>query len=105
LFLLPIPPFIQMQYRSTCLFPKGSDIEGRIALLKRSARNFAIHEPKVRQIAQIVHDADLGDDKFGRVEGQTLERVLNGWTLQSINDDELMKKGMELIEGLYDGLS
>jgi hypothetical protein len=84
---------------------EGFGHRGEDCTFETLCQEFAIHEPKVRQIAQIVHDADLGDDKFGRVQGQTLERVLNGWTLQSINDDELMKKGMELIEGLYDGLS
>jgi hypothetical protein len=27
--------------------------------------------------------------------------VLNGWAKQEIADDELLRRGMELIEGLY----
>ena len=30
-------------------------------------------------IAEIVHDADLFDEKFGRKEGFGIDAVLNGW--------------------------
>jgi hypothetical protein len=55
----------------------------------------------LRPIAQIVHDADLGDRKFGRTEGDGLDHVLNGWARQPISDEELLRRGMELFEGLY----
>jgi hypothetical protein len=64
-------------------------------------REFSIKDRKVRVIAQIVHDADLEDDKFGRTEGAGLDRVLNGWARQQISDDELLRRGIEVIEGLY----
>jgi hypothetical protein len=52
-------------------------------------------------IAQIVHDADLGDEKFGRSEALGLDKVLIGWAQQGVSDDELLRRGIELIEGLY----
>jgi hypothetical protein len=64
-------------------------------------KEFSIKDPKVRSIAQIIHDADLGDEKFGRSEGAGLDRVLNGWARQQISDQELLQRGIELIEGLY----
>lgn len=68
-------------------------------------KEFAIRDPKVEAIAEIIHDADLADEKFGRVEGLGLERVLIGWAQQDITDDDLLNKGMELIEGLYRSFS
>jgi hypothetical protein len=68
-------------------------------------KEFGIREGKVKRIAQIIHDADLGDEKFGRAEGQGLDAVLNGWAAQEVADDELLRRGMELIEGLYYGLA
>jgi hypothetical protein len=65
---------------------------------------FSIKDRKVRSIAQIIHDADLEDEKFGRQEGLGLDRVLNGWARQQISDDELLRRGIELIEGLYSAL-
>jgi hypothetical protein len=67
-------------------------------------KQFAIRDMTVKRIAQIIHDADLGDEKFGRAEGLGLDKVLNGWAKQDLPDDELLQRGMDLIEGLYDSL-
>jgi hypothetical protein len=64
-------------------------------------KEFNIRDPKVVVIAEIIHDADLSDGKFGHSEGEGLDKVLIGWAQQSISDEELLRRGMELIEGLY----
>jgi hypothetical protein len=68
-------------------------------------KEFGIRDGKVKRIAQIVHDADLGDGKFERVEGVGLDRVLVGWAKQDLPDEDLLQRGMELIEGLYASMS
>lgn len=67
-------------------------------------KQFSIRDDTVKRIAQIIHDADLGDEKFGRPEGLGLDKVLNGWAKQDLPDDELLQRGMDLIEGLYESL-
>jgi Chromate resistance exported protein len=64
-------------------------------------QEFQISDPKVIVISQIIHDADLGDEKFGRSEGIALDRVLIGWAQQDLPDEDLLQRGIELIEGLY----
>jgi hypothetical protein len=64
-------------------------------------KEFGIRDPRVQAIARIVHDADLEDEKFGRNEGVGLDRVLVGWATQDVSDDELLRRGMQLIDGLY----
>lgn len=64
-------------------------------------KEFGIRDRKVGVVAQIIHDADLDDEKFGRGEGLGIDRVLKGWAQQGIADAELLRRGMELIEGLY----
>jgi hypothetical protein len=64
-------------------------------------KEFGIRDSKIQAIAQMVHDADLEDEKFGRNEGTGLDRVLVGWAKQDVSDDELLRRGMQLIEGLY----
>lgn len=68
-------------------------------------KEFAIRDRKVEVIAEIIHDADLADEKFGRVEALGIDRVLIGWAQQGISDDELLRRGMEMIEGLYRSLT
>lgn len=68
-------------------------------------KEFGIRDPKVGAIAEMIHDADLADEKFGRVEALGIDRVLIGWAQQGISDDELLRRGMEIIEGLYQSVT
>ena len=68
-------------------------------------KEFAIRDSKVAVLAQIIHDADLEDVKYGRSEGIGLDRVLIGWAQQGAADEELLRRGMEMIEGLYQSAS
>jgi hypothetical protein len=80
---------------------QGFGHRGQDCTFETLCRDFAIRDGRVKRIAQIIHDADLGDEKFGRVEGRGLDKVLNGWAKQDLPDDELLQRGIDLIEGLY----
>jgi hypothetical protein len=67
-------------------------------------KDFRIREGKVKVIAEIIHDADLSDEKFGRKEGLGIDGVLKGWARQGVPDAELLQRGMQLMEGLYHSL-
>lgn len=68
-------------------------------------KDFRIRDQRVSAIAGMIHDADLEDGKFARVEALGIDRVLIGWAQQGVPDEELLRRGMELIEGLYQSLS
>jgi hypothetical protein len=85
--------------------PQGFGHRGEDCTFETLHKQFSIRDRRVKRIAQIIHDADLGDEKFGRVEGQGLDKVLNGWAKQDLPDDELLQRGMDLIEGLYESLA
>jgi hypothetical protein len=84
---------------------QGFGHRGEDCTFETLCKQFSIRDASVKRIAQIIHDADLGDEKFGRAEGMGLDRVLNGWAKQELTDDELLQRGMELIEGLYESLA
>ena len=84
---------------------QGFGHRGEDCTFETLCKQFSIRDSSVKRIAQIIHDADLGDEKFGRAEGMGLDRVLNGWAKQDLTDDELLQRGMELIEGLYESLA
>jgi hypothetical protein len=67
-------------------------------------KQFHVRDPRVAVIGQMIHDADLADDRFGRKEGYGVDQILKGWARQGISDDKLLERGMELIEGLYHAL-
>lgn len=67
-------------------------------------KSFAIRDRRVALVAQAIHDADLADEHFGRDEALGIDRILEGWAVQGISDEELLRRGMEMIEGLYKGI-
>ncbi len=84
--------------------PGGFGHRGDDCTFETLVKEFGIREARVRALAQIVHDADLGDDKFGRREGLGLDRALQGWERMGLSDDELLRRGVDLVEGLYRSL-
>jgi hypothetical protein len=84
--------------------PEGFGHRGEDCTFETLHKQFSIRDNKVKRVAEIIHDADLGDEKFGRVEGQGLDFVLKGWAKQGLTDDELLQRGMDLIGGLYESL-
>jgi hypothetical protein len=82
----------------------GFTHEGDNCTFETLCSAFKIRNRKIRVIAEIIHDADLNDEKFGRTEGAGLDRVLTGWAQQGVSDEELLRRGMELIDGLYQAI-
>jgi hypothetical protein len=65
---------------------------------------FDISDKRVLTLAHAIHDADLEDGKFGRHEGHAMNQILRGWASQNIPDDQLLRRGMDLIEGFYSSI-
>jgi hypothetical protein len=66
-------------------------------LLKR----FRIQDKIVRQIGEMIHDADLDDDKFKRTECIGIDRVLKGWAKEGISDPEILGRGFQCFDALH----
>jgi len=64
-------------------------------------RRFGIKDNAVRKIAEMIHDADLADDKFQRSECIGIDRVLKGWARKGISDQEILRRGLECFDALY----
>src|SRR6266567_6957235 len=58
-------------------------------------KDFRIRDRRTRVISEVIHDAALADDKFGRKEGYGIDEVLKGWARQGIPDPELLDRGMQ----------
>jgi hypothetical protein len=67
-------------------------------------KDFRIRDQRLKVMSEIIHDADLADEKFGRKEGYGIDEVLKGWARQGILDQALLDRGMQVMEGLYHSL-
>ncbi len=86
------------------MFQGGFGHSGEDCTFETLQKTFRIRDKTLQVIGQIIHDADLLDEKFGRKEGFGIDEVLNGWAKRGFSDDELLERGMELVEGLYHSL-
>jgi hypothetical protein len=64
-------------------------------------RRFAISDKGVAKIGEMIHDADLDDARFQRVEAVGIDRVLKGWAKQGLPDEEILRRGFECFDALY----
>jgi hypothetical protein len=55
----------------------------------------------LRAIAEIVHDIDLKDNKFNRLESAGFSAAIRGLANLFKNDSKLMRQGILLFDGLY----
>ncbi len=62
---------------------------------------FGITDPAVARIAQIVHDLDLKDGRFGAPDAGTVGTLIEGLQLTTAEDDLLLESGITLFESLY----
>lgn len=67
-------------------------------------KRFGIADKAVLKMAEMVHDADLEDGKFQRCECIGINAVLTGWERTGVSDRDLLEKGIECFEGLYQQL-
>lgn len=67
-------------------------------------KRFGIMDKVILKIAEMVHDADLEDGKFQTTECAGIDLVLKGWAKSGLTDEELLKRGGECFEALYQQL-
>jgi hypothetical protein len=67
-------------------------------------KSFGFRDSRLKLVAEAVHDADFSDERFGRTEALGIDRILDGWNRQRMSNEEVLRRGMEMIEGLYNGI-
>ena len=74
---------------------------GNYCTFETLIRRFAISDKVVAKIGEMIHDADLDDARFQRVEAVGIDRVLKGWAREGLPDKEILRRGFECFEALY----
>jgi hypothetical protein len=86
------------------MYEGGFGHRGEDCSFETLLKSFRVRDRRARVMGQIIHDADLFDDKFGRKEGFGIDEIMKGWARQGLSDKELLARGMQLAEGLYESL-
>jgi hypothetical protein len=64
-------------------------------------KRFAISDKAITKIGEMIHDADLDDSRFQRVECVGIDRVFKGWAKEGVPDEEILRRGFECFDALY----
>jgi hypothetical protein len=75
--------------------------QGEDCTFETLTKRFAIRDKAVRKIGEMIHDADLDDTRFQRIEAIGIDRVLKGWGKAGMSDHDLLRNGFTMFEGLY----
>ncbi len=68
-------------------------------------RRFGLEQDSaLRAIADMVHDVDVKDGKFGRDETPGFERMIAGIVKRNAHDDARIERGGELLNDLYESI-
>jgi hypothetical protein len=74
---------------------------GNYCTFETLTRRFTISDKSLAKIGEMIHDADLDDARFQRVEAVGIDRVLKGWAKQGLSDREILRRGFECFDALY----
>jgi hypothetical protein len=67
---------------------------------ERILRAYALDDPTLERMAEIVHEADLGDERFDAPEAAGLELTIRALAVGR-EDPELLERTHELFDGIY----
>lgn len=63
-------------------------------------RRYDLRDPALGEIGQIVHDADLGDERYDAPEAAGLDVLIRGLSM-TVDDDRVLEVSGPLFDGLY----
>jgi hypothetical protein len=74
---------------------------GNYCTFETLTRRFSISDKSLVKIGEMIHDADLDDARFQRIEAVGIDRVLKGWAKEGLSDREILRRGFDCFDALY----
>jgi hypothetical protein len=64
-------------------------------------RRIDLNDAALERVAEIIHDIDIKDGKFGRAEATGIQQVLSGILMANPGDESRLARGFPLLDDLY----
>jgi hypothetical protein len=75
--------------------------EGDLCTFEVLVQRFGLSDPALRAIAEIVHDIDVKDAKYGREEAPGIGQLVNGIATAHAEDEARLARGAAIFDDLY----
>lgn len=79
--------------------------EGDLCTFEVLIQRFGLDDPGLRPLAEIVHDIDLKDARYGREEAAGIGQLVTGIAAAHPGDEERLSRGTALFDDLYAALA
>lgn len=76
--------------------------EGDRCTFETLVARFGLKDPALTALAEVVHDIDCKDGKFGRDETAGFERMITGIVRRHATDEARLERGAALLDDLYE---
>ena len=63
---------------------------------------YKLDDPALGRIGQLVHEADIGDERYDAPEAQGIDALLRGLALTAQNDQHMLDLTAPIYDALYD---
>lgn len=87
------------------MYGVGFGHEGDRCTFETLIARFDVADPAVARLAEVVHDLDLKDNKFGAAEAATMGAAIDGLQMSCVDDHQLLEQGIILFEAMYRSLA
>ena len=98
-----IPDLAHVPAGTTPFDMRGADLShhGGDCTFETLLRRYALDDPALWDIARIIHEADLEDERFDAPEARGLDVIIRGLSMVC-DDDETLAITARLYDGLYE---
>ena len=79
--------------------------QGEDCTFETFIKKCGLRDRRLAALAEIVHEADLRDQKFRREEARGVDLAIRGLLATSKDDHDVLDRGLALFDSLYAGLS
>jgi hypothetical protein len=76
--------------------------QGELCTFEVLLARFEITDAALRPIAEIVHDIDLKDEKYGRADNPGFEHLINGIAMAHPEDAVRLQRASAVLDDLYE---
>ena len=75
--------------------------DGDLCSFEVMLRDFALDDPALHAVAEVVHDVDLKETKFDREETRGIEHMIAGLAWAQADDERRAEQGGVMFDALY----
>jgi hypothetical protein len=75
--------------------------DGDLCSFEVMLRDFGLDEPALRAVAEVIHDVDLKDEKYGREETPGVDHLIAGLAAAQPNDEARVEQGTAIFDALH----